>query len=157
MRKLGGVLGATSGLGTANPTATVGIGINVSWSRDSFPPELAATMTSLTDATASAAMTSLTNAPAGPPVDREALLVAFVAGLEARVATLRDDHFDAAGWEARQALTGDLIAIHAPDGAVRFAHAVGVDTDTGALIINEDGTDRPLFVGEIRHVRPVMV
>ena len=47
VRKLAGVLGETSGLGTADPRAVIGLGINTDWPADAFPPELAASMTSL--------------------------------------------------------------------------------------------------------------
>ena len=46
-RKLAGVLGETDGLGTDDPRAVVGIGINADWAPDDFPPELAGDMTSL--------------------------------------------------------------------------------------------------------------
>ncbi len=50
VRKLGGVLGETIGLGTGDPRAIVGIGLNADWAAAEFPPELAATMTSLREA-----------------------------------------------------------------------------------------------------------
>jgi biotin-(acetyl-CoA carboxylase) ligase len=46
VRKLGGVLGETQGLGTNDPQVVVGLGINADWPRDAFPPDLAASMTS---------------------------------------------------------------------------------------------------------------
>ncbi len=47
LRKLAGVLGETDGLGTADPRAAIGLGINVDWPATTFPAELAASMTSL--------------------------------------------------------------------------------------------------------------
>jgi len=47
VRKLGGVLGETEGLGTDDPRVVVGIGLNAEWPAATFPPDLAATMTSL--------------------------------------------------------------------------------------------------------------
>ncbi|HEX7474088.1 MAG TPA: biotin--[acetyl-CoA-carboxylase] ligase, partial [Candidatus Limnocylindrales bacterium] len=41
VRKLGGVLGETDGLGTAAPQVVVGIGINADWVAGEFPPDLA--------------------------------------------------------------------------------------------------------------------
>jgi BirA family biotin operon repressor/biotin-[acetyl-CoA-carboxylase] ligase len=145
VRKLGGVLGETSGLGTPEPTAIVGIGINADWPRDAFPAELADTMTSLRDASA------------GRPIDRDALFDDFAGRLEEGVLALRTGAFDAAGWEARQVTTGNLVEIHAPDGRVRVLRATGVDSRTGALLVDDDGSERPMFVGEIRHVRLAMV
>ena len=40
-RKLAGLLGETDGLGTADPRATIGIGVNVAWPAADFPPDLA--------------------------------------------------------------------------------------------------------------------
>ena len=37
-RKLAGLLGETDGLGTQEPRATIGIGINVAWPATAFPP-----------------------------------------------------------------------------------------------------------------------
>ena len=47
VRKLAGVLGETDGLGTADPRVVVGIGVNADWAAADFPPDLAASMTSL--------------------------------------------------------------------------------------------------------------
>ena len=52
LRKLAGVLGETDGLGTADPRAVVGIGINADWAAADFPPALAPAMTSLREASA---------------------------------------------------------------------------------------------------------
>ena len=65
VRKLGGVLGETDGLGTADPRVVVGLGINADWAAADFPPELAATMTSLREV-------------AGRRIERDDLLDAFV-------------------------------------------------------------------------------
>ena len=45
-RKLAGVLGETDGLGSPDPRAVIGIGVNANWAPDAFPLELAGTMTS---------------------------------------------------------------------------------------------------------------
>ena len=47
VRKLAGLLGETVGLGTDDPRAIVGIGLNADWQRAEFPPGLAEGMTSL--------------------------------------------------------------------------------------------------------------
>ena len=48
--KLGGVLGETEGLGTADPRVVVGMGINADWAKADFPADIAAGMTSLREA-----------------------------------------------------------------------------------------------------------
>ena len=104
VRKVAGLLGETEGLGTDDPRAIVGIGVNVDWPAAAFPPELAASMTSLREI-------------AGRPVDREILLGEFLARLEARLADLEAGRFDAAGWADRQVTTGRLVRLEGPDGA----------------------------------------
>lgn len=143
VRKLGGVLGETAGLGTADPEVVVGIGVNVDWPASEFPPELAATMTSLREAAG------------GRPVDRDALLDAFLDRLDVRLIALRDGRFDGAAWLARQLTNGRLVRLELPDGAVEVVRAVGVDPRTGALLVTDPdgGPERPVTVGEIVHLR----
>ena len=50
VRKVAGVLGETDGLGTRDPRAVIGIGVNTDWAAADFPPDLAASMTSLREA-----------------------------------------------------------------------------------------------------------
>ena len=86
VRKLGGVLGETIGLGTADPRVIIGLGLNADWPAADFPPELAASMTSLRVASN------------GRPVDLPALFAAFIDRVETRTIALRDGHFDVADW-----------------------------------------------------------
>jgi BirA family biotin operon repressor/biotin-[acetyl-CoA-carboxylase] ligase len=144
--KLGGVLGETEGLGTADPRVVVGIGFNADWPSAAFPAELAATMT------------SLRAAAADRPVDSDALLGSFMVRLDERMERLFRGHFDGAGWAARQVTTGRRIDLELPHGAVESVVARGVDPVSGALIVSggTDGDDhdrRAILVAEIRHVR----
>lgn len=144
VRKLGGVLGETAGLGSDDPRVIVGIGVNADWPAREFPPDLRTTMTSLREAAG------------GRPVDRTALLDAFLGRLEARTIALRDGRFDGAGWLARQLTNGRLVRLDGPGGATEVVRAVGVDPTTGALLVEDAGTprgERPVFSGEIGHVR----
>ena len=144
VRKLGGVLGETDGLGTADPRVIVGIGLNADWAEADFPPDLAATMTSLRAATGDR------------PIDTGRLFDEFVLRLEAGVAALHAGRFAAADWIERQVTTGHDVAILRPDGSTQWAVAVGVDPDSGALRIadsREPGGEGSIVVGEIVHVR----
>lgn len=136
LKKLAGVLGETDGLGTDDPRAVIGIGVNGDWSRGAFPPALADAMTSLAEL-------------ASGPVDHDALLDAFLARLESRVDDLRRGQFDGPGWSDRQVTTGRAVDLIAADGSRTTLDATGVDVETGALLV--DG--RSVFVGEIAHVR----
>lgn len=143
IRKLAGVLGESEGIGTDDPRAVIGIGVNGDWAVDVFPAELAGTMTSLR------AMAG------GRPIDHGAVLDAFVARLEDRILPLRDNRFDVDEWAGRQVTTGRDVVLIAPDGDATTVRALDVDPSTGALVIEDAvlGGRRTVVVGEIRHVR----
>jgi BirA family biotin operon repressor/biotin-[acetyl-CoA-carboxylase] ligase len=144
VRKLGGVLGETDGLGTDDPRVVVGIGLNGDWPEADFPPVLRDTMTSL-------------RAAAGDrPIDTDAVEDTFLVRLGARIQALRDGQFEAAGWSERQITTGRTVEIAMPDGTIESVVATGVDGTTGALVVRGRGADaqeRSIVVGEIVHVR----
>ncbi|HWP62697.1 MAG TPA: biotin--[acetyl-CoA-carboxylase] ligase [Candidatus Binatia bacterium] len=144
-RKLGGVLGETEGLGSADPRLVVGIGVNADWPATAFPPDLAATMTSLREASG------------GRPIDRGALLDAFLDRLAVRVEALRGGWFPVDDWMTRQLTTGRLVDLETDAGLVETALAVGLDPQTGALLVRDparpDAAERAVHVGEVRHVR----
>jgi BirA family biotin operon repressor/biotin-[acetyl-CoA-carboxylase] ligase len=143
-RKLAGVLGETDGLGSRDPRAVIGIGVNADWAADAFPPELAGTMTSLREVAH------------GRPIDVSLLLDAFLPRLEVGIDALRDGRFDAAGWTDRQLTTGREIELQESDGRRRRHLALGVDAQSGGLVVEEPGAasgERILHVGEVRSVR----
>lgn len=146
VRKLAGILGETDGLGTPDPRVIVGIGINADWPAASFPPELAASMSSLREVSG------------GRPIDRDGLLEGFLGRLETRLGALRGGRFDVAGWTDRQITTGHLVSVTGVDGAVVTARAVGVDGASGALVVevmDADGraTERSILAGEVGRLR----
>jgi BirA family transcriptional regulator, biotin operon repressor / biotin---[acetyl-CoA-carboxylase] ligase len=144
LKKIAGVLGETEGAGTTNQLAIVGIGINADWPAADFPAELAD------------AMTSLREVSGGRPVDRDALLAAFLLRLEPRVLALRDGHFDVAGWHDRQVTTGRMVRLEESGGRAVEARAVGVDGVSGALLVEDaatPGVEREVLAGEVIHVR----
>ena len=146
VRKLGGVLGETEGLGTDDPRVVVGIGLNADWPAATFPLELAGTMTSLRSASGER------------PVDLVLLLDAFTSRLETRIEALFGGRFDVTDWVERQITTGRRIELVRPDGSSETVTARGVDAISGALrIVDATGADpdgeRRVLVGEIRHIR----
>jgi BirA family biotin operon repressor/biotin-[acetyl-CoA-carboxylase] ligase len=142
VRKLAGVLGETQDLGTADPRVVVGLGVNADWRAGDFPPDLAASMTSLREAAD------------GRPIDVDRLRGAFLDRLEAGIGDLRDGRFDAAGWTERQLTSGRLVRLEGPD-TTETVRALGVDPSTGALVVEDPGPSgtRHVIVGEIGHVR----
>ena len=144
VRKLGGVLGETIGLGTADPRVIIGLGLNADWAAADFPPELAGSMTSLRVASN------------GRPVDLPALFAAFIDRLETRTAGLRAGHFDVADWVDRQLTNGRPVRLELPDGQSTETRALGVDVHSGGLVIEdpaEPGGERTILIGEIQHLR----
>jgi len=155
LRKLAGVLGETDGLGTDDPRAIVGVGINVDWAAGDFPPELAGSMTSLREVSS------------GRPVSAGDLLDAFRDHVEARMTALRAGFFDVATWAERQVTTRHLVELEpvAGPGAEPAADAVGpeapvraiaVDAATGALVVEDPSRpngERLIHAGEVRRVR----
>jgi BirA family biotin operon repressor/biotin-[acetyl-CoA-carboxylase] ligase len=129
LRKLGGVLGEVTLEHDALPadaprvaSAVIGAGVNVAWPRASFPADLAPSMTSLLELAG------------GRPVDRDALLDAFLDHLEPRYEALRSGWFDQGAWWTRQLLTNRPVTV-AVSGTIVEGEAAGVDPETGALLV----------------------
>ncbi|MES1239870.1 MAG: biotin--[acetyl-CoA-carboxylase] ligase, partial [Chloroflexota bacterium] len=144
VRKLAGVLGETHGAGTDEPTAVIGIGVNVDWDPAAFPAALAQDMTSLR-----ALAPSRRNITA-------ALLDSFVAGLEPLARALRAGRFPSEAWRNRQLTNGTVVRLERPDGSSETVKAIDVDAASGALVVESLLGERPLravTVGEIRHLR----
>jgi BirA family biotin operon repressor/biotin-[acetyl-CoA-carboxylase] ligase len=142
-RKLAGVLGETQGMGTQDPQLVIGIGVNADWRVEAFPPELAGLMTSLREAAG------------GRPIDLVRLRQAFLDRLIVGIEALRAGRFDGRAWEARQLTTGRMVRLDHGDRQ-ETVQAVGVDADTGALVVADPGAQngvRQVLVGEIGHVR----
>ena len=145
VRKLGGVLGETSGLGGGDPRAIVGIGLNADWAEADFPVELADSITSLRAVAAGEVK-----------IDREILLAAFLERLETATVALRAGRFDAGGWVGRQLTNGRPVRLSAPDGGSIVVRALGVDLVSGGLIVADPSSpqgQRTVMSGEIVHLR----
>jgi BirA family biotin operon repressor/biotin-[acetyl-CoA-carboxylase] ligase len=144
VRKVAGVLGETEGLGTDDPSVVVGIGVNADWPAGEFPPELAGGMTSLREASG------------GRPIDLALLLDAFLGRLEPRTLALRDGRFDSADWLDRQLTNRRLVRLVRSDGRDEVVRAVGVDPDSGGLLVEDPAApmaERLILSGEIHHLR----
>jgi BirA family transcriptional regulator, biotin operon repressor / biotin---[acetyl-CoA-carboxylase] ligase len=145
VRKLAGVLGETDGLGTDDPRAVIGIGINTDWPADEFPTDLAPTMTSL-------------GAAGSRRIFDDELLEVFLASLEHRIDALRAGRFDAVEYRDRQLTDGRLVRLTSHDGSAEVVRALRVAPDTGALVVGSadvgaPAVDRHVFSGEIHHLR----
>ena len=139
--KVAGVLGETEGLGTADPRAVVGIGVNTNWDSADFPPDLRSSMTSL-------------RMLSDRDIDPDVLIATFVDRLERLVDELHGGRFAAGAWIDRQLTKpGRSVQLIEHDGSARWLPTSGVDADTGALLVVDGDVERAVMVGDITHVR----
>lgn len=141
-RKLAGVL-AEADLGARGGGAVVvGIGINVNWPGE-LPPDLAATATSL-------------DRVAGHEVDREALLVELLVGLEGRYAGLGGESGRAAlasEYRTRCSTIGREVRVELADES--FTGTAADVNDAGQLLVTTDVCLRTVSAGDVVHLRPL--
>jgi BirA family biotin operon repressor/biotin-[acetyl-CoA-carboxylase] ligase len=129
-RKLAGLLAESEG-----DRLVIGAGCNVNW--ESFPDELEGTATAC-------------NLEAGHPVDRDALLDAYVDEL-ADVLAAGDVVLDE--YRARLATLGRRVRVHQVRGDDLEGTAIAV-TDDGALVVRDDaGTEHIVVAADVHHLR----
>jgi BirA family biotin operon repressor/biotin-[acetyl-CoA-carboxylase] ligase len=139
--KVGGVLGESVIDDGSVATAIVGIGVNADWPIERFPPELAASMSSLRQVV-------------GGPVDRELLLMTFLERLAAGYEALASGTFPAMRWSERQVTTGARVELDLGNGHREQGTAIGVDTGSGGLLLRgDDGTVRTHLTGDVVRCR----
>jgi BirA family transcriptional regulator, biotin operon repressor / biotin---[acetyl-CoA-carboxylase] ligase len=141
LRKVAGVLGEAVVDDDRVGTAVIGIGVNADWSAVDFPADLATSMTSLRELSG------------GRPIDRDALLEAWVDRLEPRYESLRHGRFDFGTWSSRQRTTGELVEVDGVGGRIH-GRAVGVDPDSGSLLLSGAGAElRVVDSGDVTRCR----
>lgn len=138
--KVAGVLGEVELKDGLIETAVVGIGVNADWRAIHFPAELALSMTSLHELSA------------GRPIDREQLLDEFLARLEPRYEGLRTGRFDVGGWSRKQVTTGRQVELDVGSRSISGL-AVGVEPESGALLVEVDGKPERIESGEVVRCR----
>jgi len=137
-RKLAGILTETGITGERLDFAVVGIGVNVNVRPEALPT-LAPDATSIL-------------AEVGCPVDRVALLVALLAGVERRYRGLRAGESPHREWAARLATLGQPVEVSTPAG-VLVGVAESVDEDGALLLRLPDGGLRRLLAGNVTLAR----
>jgi BirA family biotin operon repressor/biotin-[acetyl-CoA-carboxylase] ligase len=148
LRKLAGVLGETIAADGQVDRAIVGIGINADWPAEAFPDDLAATMTSLRELAG------------GRSIDRDRLLDDFLDGLVEAYHAFRDGRpdsgFEPARWAARQITTGRQLEVLVGEERLE-GRGIGVDTETGSLLLESLGAVRAIDSGEVVRCRVIGV
>lgn len=135
LRKVAGVLGESTAEGDALRTAVVGIGLNCDWAAADFPSSLAGTMTSLREISRRR-------------VDREAILIDFLEGLDRRYRALRRGEFDAASWLGRQRTTGRELTLETGSRTL-YGRGMGIDPQSGALLLETDHGAVAIAAGDV--------
>lgn len=138
-RKLAGLLSEAAG--TGEPAVILGLGVNVS--AGAYPKELS------DDAVSCAEVASR-------PVDRSELLVGFLSGLEARYSAVLTGKRDATltAYRSDSATLGRRVRVELTVGDPLEGTATRL-ADDGRLIVTDDaGTDHPVHVGDVKHLRP---
>jgi len=134
-RKLAGLLAEADVAAGAARAVVIGAGCNLT--ADAFPPELAHQATSV-------------ELEAGVPVDRDALLDAFLAALAGRLGDL-DAVLDDA--RTRSATLGRHVRVELPGDQVLEGAATAL-ADNGSLIVRDDaGHEHAVAVGDVVHLR----
>jgi BirA family biotin operon repressor/biotin-[acetyl-CoA-carboxylase] ligase len=136
--KLAGLLIETMADGERLTGAVLGIGINVNWTRDEMPAEIASRATSLADLS-------------GAHVDRVVLLRGLLEQLDLEVAFLEAGESPLERYRAACTTLGADVTVAIPTGSVH-GRAVDLD-DSGALVVDADDGRHVIASGEVVKVQ----
>lgn len=142
-RKLAGIL-SEAAFGPAGPAVVIGIGLNVSQSREELPVD---TATSL--ALSGAACT-----------DRDPLLRAVLRAFAERYTRWVEHDGDAERsglaeeYRSCCATLGQRVRVHLPEDGLLEGTATGIDAGGQLRVRAEDGREHALSAGDVVHVRP---
>ena len=141
-RKLAGILVESRLQGPRLATAIAGIGINVGWTREEVPGEIAERATSIA-------------IESGGPVARAGLLGAILASFESVYELARDPERSGRVIDRatdRSVILGRAVTVAFADGTTAEGTARRL-LDDGALELEVEGKTRPVHVAEITQLR----
>jgi BirA family biotin operon repressor/biotin-[acetyl-CoA-carboxylase] ligase len=137
-KKLAGILAEMEGEGSETRFIILGIGVNVNWRKEDFPPELRETATSL-------------QAETGKEVSRAAAAAGILQELEAEYIAFLREGFSArlrGDWNRLSWVNGRQVTLQSPGGTIS-GRALGLDTDGALLLLDGEGNTRRFVAGEV--------
>jgi BirA family biotin operon repressor/biotin-[acetyl-CoA-carboxylase] ligase len=137
-KKLAGILAEMEGGGSRVAFIILGIGVNVNWRREDFPPDLRQTATSLV-------------AESGEEVRRAAVAVGLFRELEKEYTAYTREGFSVRlreEWNRVSWINGKQITLSSPEG-ILSGTALGLDTDGALLLLDEEGKTRRVVAGDV--------
>jgi BirA family biotin operon repressor/biotin-[acetyl-CoA-carboxylase] ligase len=137
-KKLAGILAEMEGEGSRVGFIILGIGVNVNWRREDFPPDLRQTATSLV-------------AESGEEIHRAAVAVGLFRELEKEYAAYMREGFSVRlreEWNRLSWINGKQVALSSPEG-ILSGTALGLDTDGALLLLDGEGKTRRVVAGDV--------
>jgi BirA family biotin operon repressor/biotin-[acetyl-CoA-carboxylase] ligase len=137
-RKLAGILAEMEAEGQRAGFVVLGIGINVNWRKEDFPPDLQETATSV-------------RVESGKEVSRVAIAERLFQELEEAYLRFLREGFSPRlreEWNRLSWINGKRVVVIGPDGEVH-GRALGIDMDGALLLVDEEGQTRRFIAGEV--------
>lgn len=145
-RKLAGILLESRLVGNTLDAVVVGVGINVGWTGETLPTDIAASATSL--------RVELADAAKVPP--RAVLLAAVLEELERAYAQLHHDASDVvAEARSRSEIVGRRIRVTWAGGGTTEGTGIHLSADGELYVRSDDGGTVVVTTGEVEQVRPL--
>jgi BirA family biotin operon repressor/biotin-[acetyl-CoA-carboxylase] ligase len=135
---MAGILAEMEGEGSETRFIILGIGVNVNWKKEEFPPELRDTATSL-------------QAEKGEEFSRAAVTAGLLRELEAEYISFLREGFSSRlrnEWNRLSWVNGKPVTLRSPEGTIS-GRALGLDTDGALLLLDGEGNPRRFIAGEV--------
>jgi BirA family biotin operon repressor/biotin-[acetyl-CoA-carboxylase] ligase len=137
-KKLAGILAEMEAEGSDTRFIILGIGVNVNWVKEDFPPGLRETATSL-------------RAEKGKEIPRAAAAAGLLRELEAEYVSFLREGFSARlrdDWNRLSGVNGKQVTLRSPEGTFS-GRALGLDSDGALLVLDGEGSTRRFIAGEV--------
>jgi BirA family biotin operon repressor/biotin-[acetyl-CoA-carboxylase] ligase len=137
-KKLAGILAEMEVEDSKVRFIILGIGVNVNWRKEDFPPDLRETATSL-------------QAERGEEISRAAAAAGLFRELEEEYISFLREGFSARmreEWNRLSWVNGKQVTLRSPEGTIS-GRALGLDTDGALLLLDGEGIPRRFIAGDV--------